>query len=483
MSLQTTMQEVEEAFAASSPYLHSLIPVFHSELITGLCVSDTQMLRALPTFVTRLPTGRESGCFLTIDLGGTNVRVGHVRLEGCGRWTLEVERAEIPEELKTGECRIFEHLADKVFEHLRKHQLHSLPQAVQPCSGAENGRQQGLGREKAEEELSLGFTFSYPVKQLSINHGILLQWNKAIDCPDVLGKDVVRLLQDALDARGLSFVRVRALINDTVGTFVAHAYADPRTRLAIVLGTGTNACYLEPTMGIVKLARRASMVERLTSSLERARQYDSEAEGMLINVEWGAFGDRREVREMDGERVRASPGLRTPLHLQWTRWDDELDAESANPGQQHFEKMVAGMYLGELATRVYRSLHPDDEALMQFMLDAKDCSDIEAGQRPAAIKAKYMDDLQSICRLVSNRSIALVSALTLAILTHIRRSSPFVVAIDGALYQHYHEYAGRMQDKVNHLAAECDFDADIQLVEAADQSSVGAAAGIAALFG
>ena len=32
-------------------------------------------------------------------------------------------------------------------------------------------------------------------------------------------------------------------------------------------------------------------MERLGSSLEVARRYDDESEGMLINVEWGAFGD------------------------------------------------------------------------------------------------------------------------------------------------------------------------------------------------
>ena len=126
-----------------------------------------------------------------------------------------------------------------------------------------------------------------------MNHGVLLQWNKAINCPEVVGQDVVNLLQAALDKRGLSAIRVRALINDTVGTFIAHAYADSRTRCSVVLGTGTNACYLEPVMGIRKLSKRMSTVERLGSSLEMARRYDEEFEGMLINVEWGAFGDTK----------------------------------------------------------------------------------------------------------------------------------------------------------------------------------------------
>ena len=135
---------------------------------------------------------------------------------------------------------LFGYLAEKVRVHVEKYGL----------LGKHEGRRSGGG---AENTLALGFTFSYPVKQLSMNHGVLLQWNKAINCPEVVGQDVVKLLQSALDQRGLSGIRVCALINDTVGTFVAHAYADPRTRCSVVLGTGTNACYLEPLMGIRSL--------------------------------------------------------------------------------------------------------------------------------------------------------------------------------------------------------------------------------------
>jgi hexokinase len=40
----------------------------------------------LPTFVFGWPTGKEKGSYLAVDLGGTNLRVCHVELEGEGRF-------------------------------------------------------------------------------------------------------------------------------------------------------------------------------------------------------------------------------------------------------------------------------------------------------------------------------------------------------------------------------------------------------------
>lgn len=41
-------------------------------------------------------------------------------------------------------------------------------------------------------------------------------------------------------------------VNDTVGTLAVGHYHDPDTVAAIVIGTGTNACYLERIDAIIK---------------------------------------------------------------------------------------------------------------------------------------------------------------------------------------------------------------------------------------
>jgi len=50
---------------------------------------------------------------------------------------------------------------------------------------------------------------------------------------------------------------------------------------------------------------------------------------MTINCEWGAFDNEHAV-------------------LPLTKYDHIIDAESPRPGQQAFEKMIGGLYLGEL---------------------------------------------------------------------------------------------------------------------------------------
>ena len=60
-----------------------------------------------------------------------------------------------------------------------------------------------------------------------------------------LGKDVVQLLKQAIDARDDITVKVTAILNDTTGCLMSCAWKNPKCRIGLIIGTGTNACYLE----------------------------------------------------------------------------------------------------------------------------------------------------------------------------------------------------------------------------------------------
>merc|ERR1712088_987115 len=68
----------------------------------------------------------------------------------------------------------------------------------------------------------------------------------------------------------------------------------------------------------------------------------TEQEHMVVNTEWGAFGDNGE------------------LDFIKTKWDENVDQMSVNPGKQIFEKMISGMYMGELIRQVLIDLMKDD---------------------------------------------------------------------------------------------------------------------------
>ena len=60
-----------------------------------------------------------------------------------------------------------------------------------------------VAAQEQEQELSLGFTFSFPLVQESLVAARLVSWTKSFNCPGVEGEEVVGLLQAAIDRRGL----------------------------------------------------------------------------------------------------------------------------------------------------------------------------------------------------------------------------------------------------------------------------------------
>ena len=90
-----------------------------------------------------------------------------------------------------------------------------------------------------------------------------------------------------------------ALVNDTTGTMVSCAFDDPDVAIGLILGTGTNACYMEKTSNIPKWDGDQGPPKQV-----------------IINTEWGAFGEKGEI-----DFVK-------------TDYDIKVDQESLYPGEQ-----------------------------------------------------------------------------------------------------------------------------------------------------
>ena len=96
-----------------------------------------------------------------------------------------------------------------------------------------------------QEVLPLGFTFSFPCKQKGLASGELIKWTKGFTCSDVEGHDIVELLKKSILKRGDIQVHVTALLNDTTGCLMSCAWKHQKCRIGLIIGTGTNACYIE----------------------------------------------------------------------------------------------------------------------------------------------------------------------------------------------------------------------------------------------
>jgi hexokinase len=73
-----------------------------------------------------------------------------------------------------------------------------------------------------QQKIPLGFTFSFPCKQIGLNHAVLAQWTKGFKCEGVEGEDVVRLLHEAIKRRGVGCVRcqIKSISHNIVASYV-----------------------------------------------------------------------------------------------------------------------------------------------------------------------------------------------------------------------------------------------------------------------
>lgn len=65
--------------------MRRIVDAFVETLERGL-TKDGQEIPMLPAYVFGWPSGQEKGSFLAVDLGGTNLRVCQVELEGDGKF-------------------------------------------------------------------------------------------------------------------------------------------------------------------------------------------------------------------------------------------------------------------------------------------------------------------------------------------------------------------------------------------------------------
>ena len=437
LSDQVRQQKVEQKVAKikfSAATVRKIEDVFVSEMNKGIHQQPSS-LQMENTYVPELLDGTEEGLYLALDLGGTNFRVLLLELAHGKPVREEVKKYHISSELRVGSAiRLFDYLAECVNDFVIA---------------------QGL----PDVELPLGFTFSFPMIQHSLDIGMLVTWTKTFNCPDAVNQDAVRLLREAFDRRGDTKVKVVAVLNDTTGTMIQGSTLDSKTAIGLILGTGSNACYLE----------RADRVEHWETERHGERE-------VIIDIEWGAFGDN---------------GV---LDFIKTDYDRENDANSLIVNSFTFEKYISGKYLGEIVRLVlarltkegllFRGEHTSGSLLIPGNLTTDLVSDIEqdsvdgGSSNTMEILSKFgifpdEDDakiVQYVCEVVSNRAAILVSICLGVLLKRIDKEY-VTIAVDGSLYKHHPRLETWIKQYIPLIAPEHKF----KIIHAEDGSGKGGA--------
>ncbi|XP_062231258.1 hexokinase-10-like isoform X2 [Phragmites australis] len=292
--------------------------------------------------------------------------------------------------------------------------------------------------------------------------------------PQRVGKDVAQCLNEALVRNGLN-LQVTALVNNAVGTLALGHYYDEDTVAAVIIGAGINASYIERSVAITKCCGL------LTNSGD-----------MVVNVEWGSF---------------------RPPQIPLTPYDICFNDGTHNYYDQAFEKMISGVYLGEITRLVLQRMAQESDVFgsavnclsTPFILstpclaairedDSPDLKEVgrvlEEHLKIQNVPLKTRRLVMRICDIVTRRAARLAAAGIVAVLQKIGRDGTLcgttevrrirgetkrsVVAIEGGLYQGYSVFREYLNEAIGEiLGDEVASTVSLRVVE--EGSGIGAA--------
>ena len=268
-------------FKLDNEQLKGIAHAFREKVEEGLNKNNAE-IQCIPTFI--LPKATDvKGKALVLDLGGTNYRVAIVDFSTekpiiypNNGWKKDMSIMKSPGYTRE---ELFKELADLIVEI------------------------------KREEEMPIGYCFSYPTESIPGGDARLLRWTKGVDIREMVGQFVGKPLLDYLNEQNkIRFTGVKVL-NDTIASlFAGLTDKSYDAYIGLIVGTGTNMATFIPSDKITKL------------------DPECHVQGLIpVNLESGNF---------------------YPPFL--TAVDDTVDATSDSLGKQRFEKAVSGMYLGDI---------------------------------------------------------------------------------------------------------------------------------------
>ncbi len=248
---------------------------FIEEMNKGLKGAGT--LPMLPTFVSADLHPTEGVKVITVDVGGTNLRISVAEIIGNSTTISNTLKCRLP--------GIDESISFEEF-------ISIMANKIEPYLEFSN---------------MISLSFAQEVYHTEDLDGSVIELSKELHIEGIEGKPLGKSLKHKLSGLGHCNVEV-ILINDTVG--VANSMIQRKNEfssfIGLVLGTGTNSCYMENCQNIKKISCKKD-------------------DDMFINVESGSY----------------VPSIVSDF-------DIEYDKTTQKPNTAILEKMISGRYLGSL---------------------------------------------------------------------------------------------------------------------------------------
>jgi hexokinase len=184
-------------------------------------------------------------------------------------------------------------------------------------------------------------------------------------------------------------------------------------------------------------------------------------EEMIINTEWGSFGDTKSET------------------IPHTFYDIRVNRQSVNPGVHVYEKMCAGLYLGEIVRlilvdfvdrRLLFDAQYSTELNKPYNFESTYMSAIERDDTPELESTKHLLEsvmnipsttlqdrkmVKRICEMVGRRAARLIAAGMSAIISkRAALDGGLSIGVEGTIYEHYSNFPDRVNTALQELYGE-----------------------------
>ncbi|KAH8383529.1 hypothetical protein KR009_009151 [Drosophila setifemur] len=392
-------------FMPSDSELEKVMHMMDKEITMGLS-RDQHDRSSVPchlSYVTDLPNGRERGQFLALEMMPTNCRIMLVKFSSENDIYTSSRCVLMPHTVAaTKGTEVFDFLAANIATFVKDKKVD-------------------------KENLPMGIGFAFTLNKTALDVGYLVSWTKEFGAVGAIGKDVVRLLREALAKYPEIAIEVMGIINMGAGSLLALCWVQPDTRMGLIMGSIANSCYVE--------------------RIEKCELYhgDPSKKVMIINSDWAHFGDTGQLDFIRNE------------------FDRQMDAESITPGQRIYEKFSGALCMAELVRIIIVRLMQKgfifendrrDYIGIQWKLDMVSLMEIESDPPGVYTKAQEVMDkfrirhckerdlaaLKCICSAVTNRAAMVVSSGVACLIN--RMKLPHIsIAVDGGIYRLHPNFA------------------------------------------
>lgn len=375
----------QEGFFRGRAWMDGLEEAFLREMREGLA-GRASSLPMLPSFLPVIPWPRNEEKIITVDAGGTNLRVSLLRLLPDGNTDL------LYREVQPIPGKELELTADEFFMEIAR--------AVLPV---------------AEESNRIGFCFSFTCDAKANLDSEIIVLDKEIRVTGASGRMVGASLEEALLKLGAKRGHRITVLNDTVATLLGSAARRRKDRYSgftgVIIGTGYNVCYEESN----------AMVMKLPALREKSGR-------CIINTEAGAF-DCLELTETDRALGRKT-------------LDPAMNLTEKMIGGEYQGKLMAC-----LTTRAVDAGTLSDSCAARFAgrekeISAADITSLLTGPTSdSALAGMAYNEcdllvLTTLAEGILDRAASLITAnlTAVAVQTGAGREKPMFIAVEGSTY-------------------------------------------------